>query len=176
MLALGLAAMATLGSTCVALGKASHDGWPRINGLLMMNSRDQSRPLNGHPARHNELLGGHGSDTIHAGRWGDVIWGDYKPCCQPTSQHDRLFGGDGPDFIYPSHGRNDIKAGAGTDIIHGHFGHGTIDCGPGRDMVYVHGGHRHAYRLKGCEVISTATGQSAPKWVLRKLPWNVCPK
>src|SRR3954451_1178667 len=27
---------------------------------------------------HNELLGGHGSDVIRAGRWGDVLWGDYK--------------------------------------------------------------------------------------------------
>src|SRR5205807_3819405 len=36
-------------------------------------------------AGHNELLGGHGSDTIHAGPWGDVIWGDYKPYGQPTT-------------------------------------------------------------------------------------------
>lgn len=125
------------------------------------------------PASHR-LLGGHGNDTIHAGAWGDVIWGDYKPCCQPTTQHDRLYGGDGPDFIHASHGRNEIRSGGGMDIIHGHFGRGTIDCGSGRDVVYINGWHEKAYKLRHCEVVTTKTGVSAPKWVMRKLPWRAC--
>ena len=44
---------------------------------------------------HNELLGGHGNDVIHAGPAGDVIWGDYKPSGQPTTQVDTLVGGAG---------------------------------------------------------------------------------
>jgi hypothetical protein len=121
---------------------------------------------------HAWLLGGHGNDVIHAGPWGDVIWGDYKPSGQPTSQHDRLIGGAGPDFIYPSHGRNIVKAGAGNDVIHGHFGRGHIDCGPGRDVLYVRKHHRRAWKtIKNCEVISTQTGQSAPRWFIRALPW-----
>jgi hypothetical protein len=121
---------------------------------------------------HARLLGGHGNDVLHAGPWGDVLWGDYKPSGQPGSQHDRLIGGAGPDFIYPSHGRNVVRGGAGNDVIHGHFGWGHVDCGPGRDVLYV---KKHARRrwatIKNCEVISTRTGESAPAWFLRALPW-----
>src|SRR4051812_49486679 len=114
----------------VAVANTSHDGWPRIDGVLLMNKTDSSRPLDARPGHdpfagqdrryscdavhkrgschrrfvhsgrgramtgrsgHNELLGGHGSDTVYAGPWGDVIWGDYKPSGQPTSQRDRLY-------------------------------------------------------------------------------------
>lgn len=89
-----------------------------------------------HRPGHNKLLGGHGSDTIHAGRWGDVIWGDYKPSGQPESQHDTIFGGNGRDHIYTSHGRNTIRAGGG-DWLKAHWSRGLIDCGGGRDLPYV---------------------------------------
>src|SRR5919205_61282 len=46
-------------------------------------------------------------------------------------QRDALDGGPGNDWIYSSHGHNDISGGAGNDHIWGHYGHGTIDCGPG---------------------------------------------
>jgi hypothetical protein len=122
---------------------------------------------------HSRLLGGHGDDRIHASPWGDVIWGDYKPSGQPTSQHDRLWGGDGPDFIYASHGHDVIRAGRGPDAVHAHFGRGRIDCGPGRDIVYIAKHKRHRWkRLRNCEVISTKTGESAPRWLIRKLPWT----
>ncbi|MEA2294546.1 MAG: hypothetical protein QOE86_2185 [Solirubrobacteraceae bacterium] len=120
---------------------------------------------------HARLLGGHGDDVLHASPWGDVLWGDYKPSGQPSSQHDTLIGGDGPDFIYASHGHNVIEGGAGTDAIHGHFGRGRIDCGPGRDVVYVAKRHRRRWKLSNCEVVSTKTGQSAPRWLKRGLPW-----
>lgn len=120
---------------------------------------------------HHELLGGHGNDRIHAGEWGDVIWGDYKPSGQPTSQKDKLWGGKGSDFIYASHGRNVIKAGDATDIVHAHFGRGRIDCGAGKDIVYLKKGKRSRWKLSNCEVKSVRTGQSAPKWALKRLPW-----
>ncbi len=119
---------------------------------------------------HNRLLGGHGDDTIHAAPWGDVLWGDYKPTQQTSHQTDHLYGGAGPDFIYPSHGKNVVDAGAGSDVIHGRFGHGTIDCGPGRDAVYLPAVNG-AYKLKNCEYKRKKTGDSAPRWLLRKLPW-----
>jgi hypothetical protein len=121
---------------------------------------------------HSRLLGGHGNDTLHASPWGDVLWGDYKPSGQPGSQHDRLFGGAGPDFIYASHGYNYIRGGRGSDAIHAHFGYGTIDCGPGKDVVYVAKHKKRRWRqLRNCEVILTRTGQSAPGWFIRRLPW-----
>jgi hypothetical protein len=154
MVVVGLAVVAMLAFACVALGKASHEGWPKINGFLMMNSRDQSRPLNGHPSRHNELLGGHGSDTIQAGNAGDVIWGDYKPCCQPTRQVDRLSGGPGNDHIYASHGVNYIHTGGGRDLVHAHFGRGgEIHCDSGRVKVYISHRSKRRYHLFGCHVL-----------------------
>ena len=172
-------------------GKASHAGWPRITGMLLMNSRDQSRPLDGRPGQdpfdgtdashscdglhhnsacvrsarrrpttvvppgigHNELLGGHGNDIIHAGPAGDVIWGDYKPCCQPESQVDYLYGGPHKDFIYASHGRNIIYTGGGHDVVHGHFGRGEIHCDSPDVLVYLSHRSRRGYHLFGCHHI-----------------------
>jgi Ca2+-binding RTX toxin-like protein len=196
-----------------AVANTSHDGWPPINGIQVMNKNDSGRPLDARPGHdpfggqdtdyscdevhlrgvcqrrfvgedageadarhgrgggcidagscvvasqkgHNELLGGHGSDTIHAGPWGDVLWGDYKPSGQGTSQRDRLYGGAGRDFIYASHGWNLIKAGAGNDWIKAHFGRGTIDCGSGRDVLYVSHKALKRFKVRGCETISHKT-------------------
>jgi RTX calcium-binding nonapeptide repeat (4 copies) len=149
--AIGVAVLSILAFACVALGKASHVGWPRINGVLRMNNLDQSRPLSGHPNRHNELLGGHGSDTISAGGAGDVIWGDYKPCCQPSTQVDHLYGGPGRDFIYASHGVNFIYTGGGRDVVHAHFGRGgEIHCDSPQVLLYISHRSRGRYRLFGC--------------------------
>jgi Ca2+-binding RTX toxin-like protein len=106
---------------------------------------------------HNELLGGHGSDTIHAGPWGDVIWGDYNPSGQPSNQVDHLYGGAGNDFIYGSHGYNVIDAGGGNDEIKAHFGRGIVDCGPGNDVLYISRRARSGYKVRGCERISHKT-------------------
>ena len=193
---LPLLVLACLLPVSVATANTSHDGWPSINGILLMNKSDGSRPLDARPgqdpfggqdedyscdevhlrgscqrrfvrrggarvvssrAGHNELLGGHGSDAIYAGPWGDVLWGDYKPSGQGTSQRDRLYGGAGRDFIYASHGWNLIAAGAGNDWIKAHFGRGTIDCGPGLDTLYVSRRAQKHYRIRGCERISHKT-------------------
>jgi len=180
-----------------AAANTSHEGWPAIDGVLLMNKDDAARPLDAQPGhdpfggtdhryscdgvhrrgacqrvfvrdhrggrvmpaapRHNELLGGHGSDTIHAGPAGDVLWGDYKPSGQPATQHDRLFGGAGRDFIYASHGYNLIQAGGGDDWIKAHYGRGIIDCGPGRDVLYVSRRAQPGYTIRGCETISHKT-------------------
>ena len=201
LLLLALLVAGALG-TATAVANTSHAGWPRINGMLLMNKQDQSRPLDARPghdpfggqdssyscdglhqdstcvgqphkcvfhgnckdvvhvssaARHNELLGGHGDDTIHAGRWGDVIWGDFKPSGQPQAQVDRLWGGDGRDFIYASHGRNVIAAGRGPDVVKAHFGRGSVDCGGGADVLFISRRAQRRYRITGCETISHRT-------------------
>jgi Ca2+-binding RTX toxin-like protein len=180
----------------VAAANTSHDGWPRINGMLLMNKTDSSRPLDARPGHdpfggtdpryscdgvhlrgkcqrrmvhtaagtvvtsrsgHNELLGGHGSDSIIAGPWGDVIWGDYKPSGQNTTQVDRLFGNSGNDFIYASHGVNTIAAGGGNDFIKAHFGRGSIDCGGGRDKLFISRRAQRVFTIRNCETISHKT-------------------
>jgi Ca2+-binding RTX toxin-like protein len=151
---LPLVALSLLVPAAAVLAKTSHAGWPEIDGKLKMHSRDQNGVIRGVPNRHNELLGGHGHDTIYAGDAGDVIWGDYKESTQPTSQFDRLFGGNGRDFIYASHGRNYISTGGGRDVVHAHFGRGTIRCGSGGTIVYISHRSRPRYHLVGCRRVS----------------------
>jgi hypothetical protein len=101
---------------------------------------------------HNELLGGDGNDTIHAGPAGDVIWGDSHAEGNDTTQVDRLYGGAGDDWIYASHGTNYIWTGAGTDHVLLVYGHGVVYCnGPGRKIFVMRklSTNRH-YRLVGC--------------------------
>ena len=101
---------------------------------------------------HNELLGGHGNDTIYAGPAGDVIWGDYKPSEQPSSQVDHLKGGRGNDWLYASHGTNYITTGAGNDHVLLVYGHGVVRCnGPGHKTIVLPRlpQNRH-YQLIGC--------------------------
>jgi hypothetical protein len=192
---LAAAVAAAMLLAAVATANTSHDGWPKIDGVLLMNKTDGSRPLDARPGHdpfggrdrryscdaihkrgkchrrfvrrrgvrgrvmtarhgHNELLGGHGSDAIHAGPWGDVIWGDYKPSGQPKTQVDTLVGGPRRDFVYASHGRNTIAAGGGRDYVKAHFGHGAIDCGGGRDTLYVSRRAQRHYTIRNCERIS----------------------
>ena len=147
LLALGLVVAAFTG---LASGKASHKGWPRIDGHLKMHSSDRSGRMRG-SGRSDELLGGHGNDVILGRGSADVIWGDYKPCCQPGHQSDVLIGGRGRDHIYASHGHNQIHGGSARDLIHAHFGRGAINCGSGRDKVYISHRSRPGYRLRHCE-------------------------
>lgn len=184
-----LAATAVLGGGATAVANTSHEGWPKITGVLIMNKQDQSRPIDARPGHdlfagtdpsyscdglhknrscahtsgtvarrgHNELLGGHGNDTIYAGEQGDVLWGDYKPSGQPTRQKDTLIGGAGNDFIYAGHGTNMINAGSGKDYIKAHYGKGIIDCGGGRDVLYVSRRAQKHYVIRHCETVSHKT-------------------
>ena len=149
-------AVAFLGLTGTAAANTSHAGWPTIDGLLVMHKADESGEMRGMPARHNELLGGHGDDVIRAGSAGDVLWGDYKPSGQPETQVDQLFGGPGRDFIYAGHGTNLIVTGDGRDVVHAHFGRGEIHCGP-RATVFLSHRSRRLYKLIGCRRVSYRT-------------------
>ena len=141
-----------------SVAKTSHEGWPKINGDLKVHRNDESGTLRATKLRkHNELLGGHGNDTLRAGRVGDVLWGDYKPGTQPTSQVDRIYGGAGKDFVYASHGTNFIYARGGADQIHVHFGRGEIFCGRGKVTVFISHRNRPNYKLHSCERISYKT-------------------
>jgi Ca2+-binding RTX toxin-like protein len=122
-----VAGAALLVGCSLAYGEASHAGWPLI-GHHVGHPDNESGVMRGWKGVHNELLGGDGSDTIYAGNEGDVIWGDSHPGGQPTSQRDHLHGGPGVDWIYSSHGYNEIWTGAGNDHIALVYGHGSVFC------------------------------------------------
>lgn len=144
-----LLALGVPGLCGVAGADVSHKGWPQRTGVLWIAQDSDSH---GHgTVRNDELLGGDGSDRIHGSTGNDVIWGDKNPSGQPATQHDVVWGGEGNDWIYTSHGTNEINGGPGADNIWGYYGHGVIDCGPGMDTVHVR--MNHAYRVRRCETI-----------------------
>jgi hypothetical protein len=140
----------------VAAASTSHAGWP-VFGHRQINKADANITLNAVPGVHNELLGGNGDDTINGSNVGDVLWGDYKPGNQPTTQVDHINAGTGKDFIYASHGTNIIYTGGGGDVVHAHYGRGQIHCGSARDLVYLSHASRPHYKLFGCKRISYKT-------------------
>jgi Ca2+-binding RTX toxin-like protein len=147
---LPLAAVAVLAApSAVAVAKTSHAGWPQIDGRTLINKGDADRTSTGLTDKHNKLLGGHGDDVLEAGDLGDVLWGDYKPSGQPTTQRDTIVGGPGKDFIYAGHGKNTITSGGGADQIHAHFGHGTITCSNTKPTVFL-GKNAKRYVVRGC--------------------------
>jgi Ca2+-binding RTX toxin-like protein len=133
-------------------GCASHDEWPTIDGKFKKATGGKSKTYKGGP-RSDELLGHHGSDTLSGRGGSDVIWGDHDPAGQPSSQNDLIFGGDGNDFIYGSHGRNVINGGRGNDAISVHYGRGIVDCGPGRDIYHVAKSRKRGYKFRNCEKV-----------------------
>ncbi len=166
LLAAALVLALLLPSVPVVFGKASHAGWPtndcnwrkkkrpgRGCGVYRSHNKNQDGLIAG-TDRIDELLGGHGNDTIEGGPAGDVIWGDFWPCCQPASQQDAMYGGFGNDFIYASHGRNAIDSGPGNDVVHAHFGRGgAINCGSGYDVLFVSHRTKPRYSAWNCERI-----------------------
>jgi Ca2+-binding RTX toxin-like protein len=156
-LATALLCIPAIALPAAAVAKTSHAGWPKIDGLLKIDHSDAGITYTGLANKHNELLGGHGSDTLNAGKIGDVLWGDFNPSGQPTTQTDRINGGAGKDFIYASHGKNVIKTGGGADQIHAHFGHGSITCASTKATVFLSHRSQKLYRLHGCPKISFKT-------------------
>ena len=153
LLALAAAAFSTA-ATAEAAKKASHKGWPKIDGKLIIHKHDEETPLRGLRNRHNELLGGHGNDTILAGDAGDVMWGDYKPSGQPATQRDVITGGPGKDHIYASHGTNTIVTNGGADWVHAHFGRGSITCTTKQPLIFLSHRSKPRYKLHGCKRIT----------------------
>jgi hypothetical protein len=117
-------------------GKVTHQGWPAVTGILwkVVSSGRGRHEKTGGPD-NDELLGHHGDDTVVGGAGHDILWGDWDPSNNNTSQHDELRGGSGNDWLYSSHGRNEIYGGAGTDHVWAYYGRGVIDCGPGEHDV-----------------------------------------
>jgi hypothetical protein len=132
---------------------ADHEGWPQDECLKMdKGPSGLSHTLVGLEHVHNWLLGGYGNDTIYAGDAGDVIWGDYQPEGQPESQRDYIHGGAGEDWIYSSHGYNEIWTGAGNDHLALVYGHGVVFCDGGglKTFVMRYLPQNRPWKLIGC--------------------------
>jgi Ca2+-binding RTX toxin-like protein len=159
---IALALTATLGLTSAAFAGhrpgggcsdcADHKYWPTIDGIFRQQNGSAGVNYKG-TSRSDELLGHHGSDTLRGADSNDILWGDWDPKNQPATQRDTMYGGNGTDFIYGSHGANSIYAGAGNDVISVHYGRGLVDCGPGRDIYHVARTRRKAYRFRNCEKV-----------------------
>jgi hypothetical protein len=133
-------------------GNVSHKGWPAITGILwkVLDSRDHERTGT---EDNDELLGHHGDDTVIGLEGKDVLWGDWELKGNGSNQSDTLRGGDGNDFLYPSHGKNNMYGGDGNDRIIAYYGHGLIDCGPGKGDYAQTRWQSNAYRVRNCEHI-----------------------
>jgi hemolysin type calcium-binding protein len=133
-------------------GNVSHKGWPAITGILwkVLDSGDHERTGT---EDNDELLGHHGDDTVVGLEGKDVLWGDWELKGNGSNQSDTLRGGDGNDFLYPSHGKNNMYGGAGNDRIIAYYGHGLIDCGPGTGDYAQTRWQSSAYKVRNCEHI-----------------------
>lgn len=150
-LALVLATGAVLAIPAAA--KAPQDDWPRINGQVWLNQA--SRAIEHHGgSRNDKLLGGHRSDRIYGELGSDVIWGDYRGPGNNSWQHDVLVAGPGNDWVYASHGRNNIYGGSGDDTIRVWFGRGSVNCGAGRDILYTSKKAHPNVKRSNCERVS----------------------
>ncbi len=133
--------------------EANHEGWPQDECLKMDKGQaGRSHTLVGLKHVHNWLLGGYGNDALYAGEQGDVMWGDYHPAGQPEDQRDYIHGGAGDDWIYSSHGYNEIWTGAGDDHLALVYGHGVVHCnGPGvKTLVMRYLAQNRPWTLLGC--------------------------
>jgi Ca2+-binding RTX toxin-like protein len=130
---------------------SDHKYWPKVNGVFKKAGEGSVTYVG--TSRSDELLGHHGNDTLRGGGANDILWGDWDPKGQPTTQSDVIYGGDGTDFIYGSHGRSSIYAGAGNDVISIHYGRGSLDCGPGRDIYHVARTRKKDYKIRNCEKV-----------------------
>ena len=135
------------------VAEANHEGWPSDECLKMDKGPSGGvHTLVGLAHVHNWLLGGYGNDTLYAGDRGDVLWGDYQPSGQSESERDYIHGGAGEDWIYASHGFNEIWTGAGNDHLALVYGHGVIHCnGPGvKTFVMRYLPENRPWTLEGC--------------------------
>lgn len=130
--------------------KVPHTGWPAVTGILWKVVDNAGHRKVGSPA-NDELLGHHGSDRLSGAGGHDILWGDWDPKNNNGRQRDRLSGGSGNDWLYPSHGRSIVRGGPGRDYVWAYYGRGTIDCGPGRDTARV---RLHSpWKVRNCERI-----------------------
>jgi hypothetical protein len=152
--ALLAALLAVLLGAVAASANTSHEGWPRITGVLLMNKQDQSRPLDARPG--HDLFGGadgsYSCDGLHKNRSCASAAGSVA-----RRGHNELLGGHGNDVIYagpqgdviwgdykpsgqPATQVDRLNGSGSRDIIFASHGTNIIRAGGGNDWVKAHFG------------------------------------
>ena len=141
-----------------AAASTSEAGWPAKECLKMDKGRaGRSHTLVGLNGVHNWLLGGYGNDTIIGGNHGDVIWADYHPSGEPSSQTAVIRAGNGRNAIYANDTRNYVWTGTNArTVVHAHVSgiSGVIHCQSPGIVVYLSRVSRRHFTLDGCKHIS----------------------
>jgi hypothetical protein len=160
VLAAAVAAAMLLGA--VATANTSHDGWPKIDGVLLMNKTDRSRPLDARPGR--DPFGGrdarYSCDAIHKrGKChGRFVRRRPRPRDELTPRPQRAARrarqrrdprrpvgrrdlGDYKPSGQPTGQHDQIWGGPGRDHIYASHGRNAIRAGGGNDWIKAHFGH-----------------------------------
>jgi hypothetical protein len=136
----------------------SQAGWPAKECLKMdKGPAGKSHTLVGLNGVHNWLLGGYGNDTIIGGNHGDVIWGDYHPSGEPSSQTVTIRAGNGRNVIYANDTHNYVWTGTNAyTVVHAHVSgiSGVIHCQSPYIVVYLSTVSERYFKLDGCHRIS----------------------
>lgn len=110
-------------------------------------------------AARDELIGGHGRDTLigkqaaddlHGGRHADVLMGGRG--------HDSLNGAKGDDSIFGGSGRDFASGGSGDDIIHTNSGRDRVRGGEDDDIIYSGAGNDSVEGNEGSDTIYGGAG------------------
>ena len=158
---LAFAALAVLASP-TAVANTSHQGWPRIDGMLLMNKTDAPRPLDARPG-HDPFHGDdrrYSCDAIHRrGRCHRRFRRRrHHRVMSRRAGHNELLGGHGSDTIYagpwgdvlwgdykpsgqPGGQVDRLRGGRGKDFIYASHGENLVWAGGGADVIHAHFGH-----------------------------------
>jgi Ca2+-binding RTX toxin-like protein len=132
------------------------DGWPRINGMLLMNDHDGHRPLDAQVG--NDPFGGTDPAYRCNGRdRGGPCMRFFRECDQGGRcvreglfhhellgghGNDTIFAGDGGDILWgdfkpfgPKGQKDKLTGGAGRDFIYGSPGRNIINAKGGNDFI-----------------------------------------
>jgi RTX calcium-binding nonapeptide repeat (4 copies) len=146
------------GAAVAHAASTSEAGWPAKQCLKMdKGAAGHSHTIVGLDGVHNWLLGGYGNDTIVGGNSGDVIWADYHPNGEPSSQTAVIEAGDGRNVIYANDTRDYVWTGTNPHtVVHAHVSgiSGVIHCQAAGIVVYLSSVSERRFKLDGCRRIS----------------------
>ena len=145
-----------------AAANTSHEGWPRIDGMLLMNKTDAPRPLDARPG-HDPFAGTdprYSCDAVHkrGACHRRMVRTSHGVVVTSRSGHNELLGGHGNDALY---------AGPWGDVLWGDYKPSRqpgsqvdqIFGGPGRDFIYASHGTNMIYAGGGADWIKAHFGR-----------------